>query len=296
MYFSEKQLYSGRIFDTNMPKKIVIFWTILSLCVILSNFYFLKKNDEYIAEKKITIFTLDTLLGIHTKMITGDTSTVTISPLLWGAITSEQKASFGRADVTIWSYPITESPLSKELQGYKGLYITLPNYSAWQVLYDPTMIVRQIEIIRDALSDIDKKYHDNYYDNAGNYIYLLGQMKNRLSERLKEYHKSPFITIGGDFTEVVTLFELKKYHMRHYKTVESFINDLTLPDFLKTQKIQHVFIALPLENNSIRTLEKKYRITLYPVPTLEADTSSWGYLRHMEKIINTFIQAFDTYD
>jgi len=296
MYFSEKQLYSGLIFDTNMLKKIVFFWTILSICIVLISFYFLQKNDVYITEKKITIFTLDSLLGIHTKMITGDASTVTVSPLIWSTLTPEQKTTFTQADITIWSYPISESPLSKELQGYRGLYVTLPSYWAWQVLYDPTIIVHQIEIIRDALSDIDKKHHDYYHDNAGNYIYLLGEMKNRLSERINEYHKSSFITIGGDFTEVVNIFELKKHHKRHYKTVESFINDPTLADFLKTEKIQHIFVIPPLENKNVQTLEKKYRITFYSLPTLEADTSNWGYLRHMEKVINTFVKAFDTYD
>gem|GEM_PF-1303685 len=49
---------------------------------MLISFYFLQKNDVYITEKKITIFTLDSLLGIHTKMITGDASTVTVSPLI----------------------------------------------------------------------------------------------------------------------------------------------------------------------------------------------------------------------
>lgn|GEM_PF-1297169 len=121
-------------------------------------------------------------------------------------------------------------------------------------------------------------------------------MKNRLSERINEYHKSSFITIGGDFTEVVNIFELKKHHKRHYKTVESFINDPTLADFLKTEKIQHIFVIPPLENKNVQTLEKKYRITFYSLPTLEADTSNWGYLRHMEKVINTFVKAFDTYD
>jgi ABC-type Zn uptake system ZnuABC Zn-binding protein ZnuA len=294
MYFPEKILYLWIYLDTFMPKKIVIFWTILGVILIITNYYFLSKKDVVLTEKKTTIFTLEPLLGIHTKMIAGEKSIV----IVWSgtSLNNSEKKSLTEVDIIIGSYPIAESPINKELQNYKGLYITLPSFPTWDILYDPEIIQSQIEIIRDALSDIDKIHHDYYHDAAGNYHYLLREMRNWLWKRIGEYHFMNFITIGENFDTLIRLFALEKYQVKNYKNIQTFLADSKAWEIIKSQAVQHIFINENSWEKNLPTAMKKYDVNYYFLPQIQEDTSNWWYLRHMEKVVNVFIRAFDTYD
>lgn len=52
-----------------MARKIILFGTLLGLIFVTSNYHFLTQKQPENAEKEITIFTLNTLAGIHAKMI-----------------------------------------------------------------------------------------------------------------------------------------------------------------------------------------------------------------------------------
>lgn len=65
------------------------------------------------------------------------------------------------------------------------------------------------------------------------------------------------------------------------------------------QKQAHFTTLISYESPSkylVDMLKKKFGIRIYVLPKIEEDTSGWGYLRFIEKRINTFIQAFDTFD
>lgn len=74
------------------------------------------------------------------------------------------------------------------------------------------------------------------------------------------------------------------------------MSDRGSKDFLQKNHIQHIFVYAPIEDWEIRNIEKKYLVTVYRIAHLEEDTSGWGYLRYVEKIMNDFVRAFDTYD
>lgn len=103
-------------------------------------------------------------------------------------LTSVQKSA-----IILGTTPVGESAI-KELN-YTGLYVSIPELPSNTLTYPLTDIDRQIDLIRDALCEINPDYCGYYYDNAGNYVHLLDEMNKRLLKRINEYRKMPFITI-----------------------------------------------------------------------------------------------------
>ncbi len=136
-----------------------------------------------------------------------------------------------------------------------------------------------------------------YYDNAGTYIHLLNDTYSKLNKRLDEYNKLPFITIGADMSDFLKDFWLQKYKIKH---LEKPSDTNTLLEKITTTQKKHpvtiIFTDTPLSKETKEALKKKYNIITYTLARIEEDTSNWWYLRFIEKRINTFVEAYDTYD
>lgn len=136
-----------------------------------------------------------------------------------------------------------------------------------------------------------------YYDNAGTYIHLLNDTYSKLNKRLDEYNKLPFITIGADMSDFLKDFWLQKYEIQH---LEKPSDTNTLLEKITTTQKKHpvtiIFTDTPLSKETKEALKKKYNIITYTLARIEEDTSNWWYLRFIEKRINTFVEAYDTYD
>lgn len=169
------------------------------------NYSFFTQKEPLKAQKEITIFTLNSLVGIHAKMITGNSGIIKIAS---GKMNHEEKNSLKQSDIIIDSVPLDKSSLNKEIQSYQGLYIAIPNLPREQILYENKAIQNQVEIIRDALSEKNPDQRGYYYDNAGNYMQLLQDTLTALSSRIQKYHSLPFITVGGDFNTFIQTFKL----------------------------------------------------------------------------------------
>jgi ABC-type Zn uptake system ZnuABC Zn-binding protein ZnuA len=110
-------------------------------------------------------------------------------------ITHQERVSMKQSDIVIDTVALDKSPLNKELQSYQGLYITIPGAPKEDIFYEVSAIQKQIETIRDALSERNPKQRGYYYDNAGNYIQLLRDTQDTLNSRIRKYRPLPFITI-----------------------------------------------------------------------------------------------------
>lgn len=136
-----------------------------------------------------------------------------------------------------------------------------------------------------------------YYDNAGTYIHLLSDTYSKLNKRLDEYNKLPFITIGADMSDFLKDFWLQKYEIQHLEK-PSDTNTLLekITTIQKKRPVTIIFTDTPLSKETQEALKKKYNIITYTLAKIEEDTSNWWYLRFIEKRINTFVEAYDTYD
>ena len=277
-----------------MSRKIVFLSLFLGVILLCSSCSLLEKNQTEKEQKQLTIFTPDILLGIHAKMITGDNGKVTIATNQ--KLSPDELLLLQHSNIVLETTTISESKFSNELQNYKGLYVNIESFADEQIMFPTSYIYRQIELIRNTLSEADPYHRGYYYDNAGGYVHLLEEMNKRLAGRINEYHHTPFITIWGNFDTFIEIFGLAKYHVKHYNTLKDFIEEKGVKDFLRSKGIKNVFIHTPLRDYEIRDLEKKYQVVVYNLPFLKEDTSGWGYLRHVEKIMNDFVRAFDTYD
>lgn len=294
MYFPEKQLYFWIFLYSFMARKIVLIWTILGLFFIILNYHFLGQKQPVKEQNEITIFTLDTLANIHAKMILWENGTV-----IFGSskkLSEKEKNIIHDSDIIIDTLPLNESNLSPLLQSYRGTYLTIPMLPRTEILQNNTSIVQQIELIRDAIVSKDRNHPGYYYDNAGGYIHLIENLYESIQNRLWKYHKSKFITLGGDFESFVEKFWLKEYHFKRYDTIKDFTSEKWIKDMLKKENINHVFVFFPLADWEVRHLEKTYNVSVYRLPQIEEDTSGWWYLRYLEKVSDQFVRAFDTYD
>lgn len=134
-------------------------------------------------------------------MIAGDIGRVTIAVDPPSAL-----PSFQETKVILGNTSISESPISKQLQNYRGLYVTIPKRPNPTLIPPSEEISRQIAVIRDALSDADPQHRGYYHDNAGNYMHLVEETNNKLLGRINEYHRASFMTIGSDFTPFIEEF------------------------------------------------------------------------------------------
>lgn len=92
-------------------------------------------------------------------------------------------------------------------------------------------------------------------------------------------------------------FWLQKYEIQH---LEKPSDTNTLLEKITTTQKKHpvtiIFTDTPLSKETKEALKKKYNIITYTLARIEEDTSNWWYLRFIEKRINTFVEAYDTYD
>lgn len=277
-----------------MARKIVLFWTILGLIFVIANYHFLGQKQPENAQKKITIFTLDTLIWIHTKMILWDRGSVVIGSLK--NIKDMQKNLIKNSDIIIDTVPLDQSQLNKNLQDYKWTYVTVTWLPVGQILYNNDVLSWQITWIRDTLVEKDKTNPGYYYDSTGNYIHLIENLYESIQNRLSKYHKVSFITLWSWFDAFVEKFWLSKHKAREYNSIKDFLKDKWLKDALKKENIKHIFVSLPLTDSEIKNIEKNYHVSVYKIPPIEEDTSAWWYLRFVEKVADQFVRAFDTYD
>jgi len=138
-------------------------------------------------------------------MITGNLG---ITRIASQKITQEERDWLKKADIVIDTITLDKSSLNKDLQSYRGLYITIPDLPREDVLYQTQAIQKQIETVRDALSERNPQQRGYYYDNAGNYIQLLQDTLSNLTSLIQKYHPLPFITIGGNFDTFIRVFQL----------------------------------------------------------------------------------------
>lgn len=278
-----------------MAKKTQIFWFFFIILILIFWYNFLNKKPLEKVENKITIFTLNPLLAIHTKVIIGDDSAVYVP--LSKNLTPKDKLKFDNASIVLWEKPLAESDISSELQNYKWLYITIPTEMPENsITYPLNTIISQVEIIRNTLSEVDPKNRGFYYDNAGTYIHRLTSTVEWLKSRIDEYSPLPFLTVGNGLDNFLDTFWLQKYHVKNYTDLSELNADKKIGDIIKNKSIWYVFISDESSNAAIKKLEEKHRVITYRIPRLDEDISGWGYSRLLEKIMNDFISAFDTYD
>lgn len=278
-----------------MGKKTKFFWFFFIILILIFWYNFLSKKPLEKVENKITIFTLNPLLGIHAKAIVGDDSSVYVSSD--NNLTPQDRLKFDNASIVLWEKTLNESELSGELQGYRWLYVTIPSTTKKDsITYPIDAITSQIELIRNTLSEVDPENRGYYYDNAGNYIHRLLSTTESLQSRINWYSPVPFLTLGYGLQNFLDTFWLQKYHIKNYKTLSELSSDKKLWDLIKNKSIRYIFISDDSNSAAIKNLEKKYNIIAYKLPSLNEDASSWGYSRLLEKIMNDFISAFDTYD
>ncbi len=279
-------------FSPFMSRKILFIWVFLGISLLFNGCQSSNSLSTKRENKETEIFTQNMLLGVHAKMIAGKQGKVTI--LKSEKLSPAELTSLQKSAVILGTTPMGDSIV--KTFNYTGLYVSTPELPSRALTYHLTDIEHQIDLIRDALCEVNSDYCWYYYDNAGNYVHLLDEMNKRLLNRINEYRKMPFITIWGDFENFLLNFWLTDHRLKHYETTKSFLSDRGSKDFVQKNHIQHIFVYAPIEDWEIRNIEKKYLVTVYRIAHLEEDTSGWGYLRYVEKIMNDFVRAFDTYD
>lgn len=292
-----KNNYTPAYFQTQfMVKKTVILGNILLILLLILAYSFSGKNPQEKTQNEITIFTLEPLLAIHAKMITGDDKNIYIAD--GKKLSKTELTQLNESSIILSSTLISESDIGKELQSYRGLYITIPSKDPENAkTHSPALLTSQIELIRDTLSDVTPSLRGYYYDNAGNYIHLLNNTLTWFKTRIDKYTPTSFITIGDNLSNFLQLLGIEGYRAKNYQNPAEFLAEKTAWDLLKEKNINYIFVTGGVADADMKKIRNKYPdVILYETPSLEADTSRYGYIRFAEKLMNDFVAAFDTYD
>lgn len=195
-------------------------------------------------------------------------------------------------------FPLAGSILEKTLHKYAGAYL---NVQEWeqdrQMPPKLSTVITDIQKIRNTLSQIDPDNIGYYYDNAWTYIHLLQETYDKLKKRLDEYNKLPFIIVGSSMDDFIENFWLKKYVVWHFDNFDELNKEMSKTENLQKKQPFHIlFTDIIPSPYTIKTLKNKWWITIYTLADISEDTSSWWYIRFIEKRINTFVEAYDTYD
>lgn len=155
MHFPKKQLYSPRMFSTPFTsQKILFVWVTLGILLLLNGCEPVNTPPTKQENKEPTIFTQDMLMGIHAKMIAQEQGEITI--LKNDKFSPEELASVQASAIILGTTPIGES-MVKDLN-YTGLFVSIPEFPSHALTYPLTDIDHQIDLIRDALCEINPDY------------------------------------------------------------------------------------------------------------------------------------------
>jgi hypothetical protein len=212
--------------------------------------------------------------------------------------TKKERELIYDAWIIISDFSLIGSPLTKVLENYDGTYLNI-NKDTKKIGQNPTKLTEtiiKIEKIRDALGNIDPQNKWIYYDNAGKYIHLLRDTYGKLNNRLGEYHKTSFVLVGENIDDFLNDFWLQKYavwKIWNYKSSAELISILK-----KNQENSPITTIITEKNLPVQAVNalKKMNIVVYTLPDIQDDTSEWGYIRFIEKMVSTFVAAYDTYD
>lgn len=202
------------------------------------------------------------------------------------------------SDIIISDTSLEKNKLISTLQGYKGTYLNAGKPEIVKGILSEKDEVAHIMAIRDAFSEINTNKRGIYYDNAGTYIHLLEDTYTKLQERIHAYNQSQFIILGQNLDNFITDFWLTKYDAGkifiEWKSENEILSEIISAE--KTKKIWIIFVDPDTSKSLLSDIKNKTRMQIYTLPRLEEDTSGWWYIRYVEKMINIFVSAFDTYD
>ncbi len=213
-------------------------------------------------------------------------------------LTNAEKEVILNSDIIISDVSLEKSEIATVLQNYKGTYLNSGKAEIVKGILSEKDEIDHILNIRDAFSEINPNKRGAYYDNAGTYIHLLDDTYTKLRERIQAYNQQSFIIVGQNLDNFLTDFGLQKHNSWTVST-EGKTNRAILDEIeaiLQAKKVWIVFVDPDVSRDIITKLKEKTQIQVYTLITLEEDTSGWGYIRYIEKMINIFVSAFDTYD
>lgn len=249
--------------------------------------------------QKLPVVATNETLAIHAKMIAkDDVFVVIINEKKY--LSNAERELILNSDIIISDTALEKSKIWSVLQNYKGTYLNVwwNNEANSSSIASKTNEIDHITAIRDALSEINPNKKWTYYDNAGTYIQTLGDTYTKLYDRIRGYNHSNFIIVWKNIHDFLTDFGLEKYNMGTLETTEK-TNQVIWEEVLSMLQIKNTWIIFTDSDSTrqiLTPLLKKTHAQIYIFPQIEEDTSEWWYIRYIEKMMNVFVSAFDTYD
>lgn len=254
-----------------------------------------EKNQDW----RIPIVTTNETLAIHARMVAHEHAFIVSLQNAKKWPTKTEKELISDARIIMSDFDISpESQIGKILEKYNGTYLNVDK-NLLKPSQNPAKLsetIERIEKIRDALGDVDPQNKWEYYDNAGTYTQLLRDTYKKLNNRLWEYNKTNYILVGENIDNFLDDFWLRKYaiwKISEYDNAVIFIK--TVQDLQEKSPVSAIITSVELPSQ-IKSSLKKMNITTYTLPDIQDDTSGWWYIRFIEKMVSTFVSAYDTYD
>lgn len=292
-----KCIFENKYYTTPMKKSRITL--LLSLSCLLMSCSVIPvdhiKNDE-----TLMIVSTDIRGTIHTKMIVWEYAVVSfLEKKNDKKLEPNEKELINSADILITRADEGSSILDNALQEYHGTHLQLNSTQSNEQIIQLSETINHIEAIRDVVSELDSKHRGYYYDQAGNYENNIQETYRKLQARINEYNKQPFLLFSNGMSVFLSDFWLKenaiKIYPLNYFWWDKQMKMKELEKIIEDKKIKIAFIKKDTDKEIINFLEKS-RLTLYTISDIDEDTSAWGYLRLIEKLVNTFITAFNAYD
>ena len=281
-----------------MKKYLYLLFCVLTSAIVLSSCQVQNAENISPQHQKIPVVTTKDVLTIHTKMIAQDDVFAVTLDNTKKYISNADKELILWADVIIGDTDLEKSRIATTLQNYKGTYLNVWKTEIPRWILSKKDEISNINAIRDVLGEINPARKWNYYDNAGNYVHLLNDTYEKLLERIQSYNQASFLILWANLDNFLEDFWLKKYSVGtiplEWKTKSELVTEIE--NTMKAKKVSIIFVDPDVSKDVISELNSKTQTQIYVLVHLDEDTSAWGYIRYIEKMINIFVSAFDTYD
>lgn len=212
---------------------------------------------------------------------------------------TDEKELINAADILITSTDKDSSVLANVLQEYHGTHLQLTQTESNQQIIKLSEAISHIESIRDAVVELDGKNRGYYYDQAGNYENNIQETYRKLQSRINEYNKQSFLLFSEEsmsiFLQDFWLEKSVQHYAPDYLREERQMRTKELQKIIQDKNIKIAFIQTNIDKSTLDFLKKSW-LTLYVINDIQEDISAWGYLRLIEKLVNTFVTAFNAYD
>lgn len=164
------------------------------------------------------------------------------------------------------------------------------------VWLSPALAIKQVEAIRDALTEIDPEKTEIYQANTAFYVEELKKLNQDIRNRLDTVVKKDFIVFHGAYNYFLNEFGLESYQRA---VIEPFPGKeptaayfSKLIDLVEKDKVSVIFTEPQFNPRVVNNIQEETGVKSFEIDPIGLELSKEAYVKNINSIANAFVKAF----